>query len=101
MYSITAYNLWTFTWYVHLKGFKTDKIHTEGLTKFPSNIYSIIFVGNPALPEKYDKSVKGFMSYIIGHKNKPRLHTLYTLIINLFKTPENKRIKYEVWTNKV
>ena len=36
----TAYNLWTFTWIVHfelpfrLKG--TDKIHTEGLFKFPS-----------------------------------------------------------------
>ena len=27
MYS-TAYNLWTFIWFVHLKG--TDKIHTEG-----------------------------------------------------------------------
>jgi len=36
------------------------------------------------------------MSYIIGHKNKPRLHTLYVLIINLFKTPANIRIKYEV-----
>jgi len=37
MYS-TAYNLWTFTWFVHfelpfrLKG--TDKIHTEGFSKF-------------------------------------------------------------------
>ena len=46
MYS-TAYNLWTFTWFVHfeltfrLKG--TDKIHTEGLSKFHSNIYSILF----------------------------------------------------------
>ena len=46
MYS-TPYNLWTFTWYVHfelpfrLKG--TDKIHTKGLSKFHSNIYSILF----------------------------------------------------------
>ena len=46
MYS-TAYNLWTFTWFVHfelplrLKG--TEKIHTERLSKFPSNIYSILF----------------------------------------------------------
>ncbi len=44
MYSI-AYNLWTFTWFVHfelpfgLKG--TEKIHTERFFKFPSNIYSI------------------------------------------------------------
>jgi len=43
----TAYNLWTFTWFVHfelpfrLKG--TDKIHTEGLSKFHSHIYSILF----------------------------------------------------------
>ena len=46
MYS-TAYNLWTFTWFVHfklpfrLKG--TEKIHTERFFKFPSNIYSILF----------------------------------------------------------
>ena len=41
MYS-TAYNLWTFTWSeLRLKG--TEKIHTEGLTKLPSNIYSILF----------------------------------------------------------
>ena len=46
MYS-TAYNLWTLIWFVHfelpfrLKG--TDKIHTEGLSKFHSNIYSILF----------------------------------------------------------
>ena len=46
MYS-TAYNLWTFTWFVHfelpfrLK--RTDKIHTEGLSKFHSNLYSILF----------------------------------------------------------
>ena len=39
----TAYNLWTFSWIVHfelpftLKG--TDKIHTEGLFKFHSNIF--------------------------------------------------------------
>ena len=43
----TAYNLWTFTWFVHfelpfrLKG--TDKIHTEGFSKFLSNIFSILF----------------------------------------------------------
>ena len=46
MYS-TAYNLWTFTWFVHfellfrLKG--TEKIHTERFSKFHSNIYSILF----------------------------------------------------------
>ena len=46
MYS-TAYILWTFTWFVHfklpfrLKG--TDKIHIEGLSKFHSNIYFILF----------------------------------------------------------
>ena len=46
MYS-TAYNLWTFTWFVHfelpfwLKG--TEKIHTERFFKFPSNIYSILY----------------------------------------------------------
>ena len=46
MYS-TAYNLWTFTWFVHfelpfrLQG--TDKIHTEEFSKFHSNIYSILF----------------------------------------------------------
>ena len=46
MYS-TAYNLWRFTWFVHfklpfrLKG--TEKIHTEGLFKFQSNIYSILY----------------------------------------------------------
>ena len=49
MYS-TGYNLWTFTWFVHfellfrLKG--TDKIHTEGFSKFHSNIYSILFGGS-------------------------------------------------------
>ena len=43
----TAYNLWTFTWFVHfelpfrLKG--TEKIHTERFFKFPSNIYSILY----------------------------------------------------------
>ena len=48
MYS-TAYILWTFTWFVHfklpfrLKG--TEKIHTDGLSKFHSNIYSILFGG--------------------------------------------------------
>ena len=42
--------MWTFTWFVHfelpfrLK--RTDKIHTEGLTKFHSNIYSILFVSS-------------------------------------------------------
>jgi len=46
MYS-TEYNLWTFTWFVHfelpfrLKG--TENIHTEGFSKIPSNIYSILF----------------------------------------------------------
>ena len=46
-YESTAYSLWTFTWFVHfelpfsLKG--TDKIHTKGLSKFHSNIYSILF----------------------------------------------------------
>ena len=46
MYSI-AYNLWTFTWFVYfelpfrLKG--TEKIHTERFSKFPSNIYSVLF----------------------------------------------------------
>ena len=50
MYS-TAYNLWTFTWFVHfelpfrLKG--TDKIHTERLSKFHSNIYFHLFENNP------------------------------------------------------
>ena len=39
--------MWTFTWFVHfelpfrLKG--TEKIHTEKFSKFPSNIYSILF----------------------------------------------------------
>ena len=47
IFDSTAYNLWTFTWFVHfelpfrLKG--TDKTHTEGLSKFHSNIYSILF----------------------------------------------------------
>ena len=51
MYS-TAYNLWTFTWIVHfqlpfrLKG--TEKIHTERFSKFPSNIYFILFGSNAA-----------------------------------------------------
>ena len=42
MYS-TAYNLWTFTWFVHfelpfrLKG--TENINTERFSKFPSNIF--------------------------------------------------------------
>ena len=46
MYS-TAYNLWTFTWFVHLelpfrlKG--TEKIYTERFSKFHSNIYAILF----------------------------------------------------------
>ena len=46
----TANNLWTFTGIVHFelpfwrKG--TDKIHTEGLSKFHSNIFSILFVNN-------------------------------------------------------
>jgi len=46
MYS-TAYNLWTYTWFVHfelpfrLKG--TEKIHTERFSKFHSNIYSILY----------------------------------------------------------
>ena len=46
MYS-TAYNLWTFTWFVHfeltfrLKG--TEKIHTARFSKFPCDIYSILF----------------------------------------------------------
>ena len=52
MYS-TAYNLWTFTWFVHfelpfrLKG--TEKIHTERFFKFPSNIYSILYGNCPSL----------------------------------------------------
>ena len=52
MYS-TAYNLWTFTWFVHfelpfsLKG--TDKNHTERFSKFPSNIFSILFGYNRIL----------------------------------------------------
>jgi len=43
----TAYVFWTFTWFVHfelpyrLKG--TEKIHTERFSKFPSNIYSILY----------------------------------------------------------
>ena len=47
-FCITAYIFWTFTWFVHFeppfrpKG--TDKIHTEGLSKFHSNIYSILFI---------------------------------------------------------
>ena len=46
MYS-TAYNLWTFTWFVHfelpfrLKG--TEKIHTERFFLFLSNIYSFLY----------------------------------------------------------
>ena len=49
MYS-TAFNLWTFTWFVHfellfrLKG--TEKIHTERFSEFPFNIYSILYVWN-------------------------------------------------------
>ena len=49
MYS-NAYNLWTFTWFVHfelpfrLKG--TEKIHTERFFKFQSNIYYILYVHN-------------------------------------------------------
>ena len=42
-----AHNLWTFTWFVHFKlpfGLKgTEKIHTETVFKFPSNIYSILY----------------------------------------------------------
>ena len=50
MYS-TAYNLLTFTWFVHfelpfrLKG--TEKNHTERFSKFPSNIYSILYGWDP------------------------------------------------------
>ena len=43
MYS-TAYNLWTFVHFelpFRLKG--TEKNHTEGISKFHSNIYSILF----------------------------------------------------------
>jgi len=40
-------NLWTFTWFVHFEPpfrlKRTDKIHTEGFSKFHSNIYSILF----------------------------------------------------------
>ena len=45
--NVLAYNLWTFTWFVHfelpfrLKG--TEKIHTERFFKFLSNIYSILY----------------------------------------------------------
>ena len=40
----TAYNLWTFTWFVHFVQAELDwKIHTEGLSKFHFNIYSILF----------------------------------------------------------
>ena len=46
MYS-TAYNLWTFTWFVHFELSSrlkwTEKIHTERFFKFPSNIYSILY----------------------------------------------------------
>ena len=49
MYS-TAYNLWTFTWFVHFElPFRlkeTEKIHTEGLPEFHSNIYFILFGSN-------------------------------------------------------
>jgi len=45
MYS-TAYNLWTFTWFVHFELKGTEKIHTERFSKFPSNIYSILFGQN-------------------------------------------------------
>ena len=64
MYS-TAYNLWTFTWFVHfelpfrLKG--TDKIHTEGLSKFHSNMYSILFGAAPLMIEQFKNylSIRG------------------------------------------
>ena len=45
--ALKKYNLRTFTWFVHfelpsrLKG--TEKIHTERFSKFPSNIYTILF----------------------------------------------------------
>ena len=61
--NVLAYNLWTFTWFVHfelpfrLKG--TEKIHTERFFKFLSNIYSILFDYNAIFYFKnYDLSTE-------------------------------------------
>ena len=44
----TTYNLYTFTWFVHFKLLfrqkGTDKIHTEGLFKFHSNIFYFLWL---------------------------------------------------------
>ena len=88
MYS-TAYNLWTFTWFLHfelpfrLKG--TDKIHTERFSKFPSNIYSILYGIWSVTPWKKGhleirlQSLQVFFSWFFGFKMAP---------------PESEMLKY-------
>ena len=61
VFHTTAYNLWTFTWFVHfklpfrLKG--TEKMHTERLPVFPSNIYSILFGENIKTMQSFAKTI--------------------------------------------
>jgi len=73
MYS-TAYILWTFTWFVHfelpfrLKG--TEKIHSERFSKFPSNIYSILYEFPHCVPSQAVKSFFKFNAIaMVSNKN--------------------------------
>ena len=67
----TAYNLWTFTWFVHfelpfrLEG--TDKIHTERLSKFHSNIYSILFAYVATTTIQHSVEIKLFIYLLIKY----------------------------------
>ena len=92
MYS-TAYNLWIFTWFVHfelpfrLKG--TEKIHTERLSKFPSNIYSILYASFP--PKINFCKVYLIAEYCLKCKLLYRwmqIQTFNKIILNFYKRVE-------------
>ena len=63
----TAYNLWTFIWFVQfelpfrLKG--TDKIHTEGLSKFHSYIYIWFSLDSTYIRYKYQRSKRHYVCW--------------------------------------
>ena len=97
MYS-TAYNLWTFTWFLHfelpfrLKGI--DKIYTEGLSKFPSNIYSILYGFNVDY-----WNLKPILKPMTLYKSVQSVHTIrinsqcpiFCTIINVCKKAPGKK----------
>ena len=100
MYS-TAYNLWTFTWFVHfelpfrLKG--TEKIHTERFSKFPSNIYSILYDCRPSIKKiTFSKTFTMRKFFFLEKSNFLRFHCCLNLQVNVQRDRAKKLsiIKY-------